>query len=156
MPGRLAITTSRQRLDALIVADNARFIPLGLLSDAEGIELLEHRLGKDRVGAEIAAAQDIVDLCGRLPLALAIAAARAVLHPTFPLASIAWYRACFGGAVSFCRRPPFPVVQMVWPDAGGRFLWQSGTDASYRQSRPQLWEQPAQHPKGVRADLSTG
>ncbi|MFC4031725.1 BTAD domain-containing putative transcriptional regulator [Streptomyces polygonati] len=87
--GCLAIITSRHRLDGLIVADNARFIPLGLLSRAEGVELLIRRLGEQRVTAERAAAEAIVDLCGRLPLALAIASARAVLHPTFPLASIA-------------------------------------------------------------------
>lgn len=87
--GCLAIITSRHRLDALIVADNARFIPLGLLTVSEGVELLIRRLGSERVTAEPVAAQDIVDLCGRLPLTLAIASARAVLHPTFSLASIA-------------------------------------------------------------------
>ncbi|WP_405591530.1 AfsR/SARP family transcriptional regulator [Streptomyces sp. NBC_01190] len=87
--GCLAIITSRHRLDGLIVADNARFIPLGLLTPAEGVELLVQRLGKERVTAELAAAQAIVDLCGRLPLALAIAGARAILHPTFSLAAIA-------------------------------------------------------------------
>ncbi|WP_329136871.1 tetratricopeptide repeat protein [Streptomyces sp. NBC_01476] len=87
--GCLAIITSRHRLDGLVVADNARFIPLGLLTRAEGVELLVRRLGADRVAAEPAAAEAIVDLCGRLPLALAIAGARAVLHPTFSLAAIA-------------------------------------------------------------------
>ncbi|MYS18983.1 DNA-binding transcriptional activator of the SARP family [Streptomyces sp. DvalAA-14] len=103
--GCLAIITSRHRLDGLIVADNARFIPLDLLSRAEGVELLVRRLGEDRVSAEPAAAEAIVDLCGRLPLALAIASARAVLHPTFSLAAIAAeLRENQGGLDAFATR----------------------------------------------------
>jgi tetratricopeptide (TPR) repeat protein len=85
----LTIITSRNRLDGLIVAEDARFVPLGLLTRAEGVEFLIRRVGKDRVLAELAAAEAIVDLCGRLPLALGLASARIVLRPTFPLASIA-------------------------------------------------------------------
>jgi tetratricopeptide (TPR) repeat protein len=71
------------------VAEDARFVPLGLLTEAEGIEFLIRRVGRDRVFAELPAAEAIVDLCGRLPLALGLASARAVLRPTFPLAAIA-------------------------------------------------------------------
>ncbi|MEV7404535.1 DUF4262 domain-containing protein [Streptomyces sp. NPDC091267] len=71
-------------------------------------------------------------------------------------ADLRWYRPFFGQAISFYRRPPFPVLQVVWPDAEGRFLWQPGTDARYRRSQPQLWLQPAQHPEGVWADLAAG
>jgi hypothetical protein len=88
-PGCLTIITSRNRLDGLIVAEDARFVPLGLLTRAEGVEFLIRRVGKDRVLAELAAAEAIVDLCGRLPLALGLASARIVLRPTFRLASIA-------------------------------------------------------------------
>jgi tetratricopeptide (TPR) repeat protein len=87
--GCLAIITSRHRLDGLVVTDDVRFIPLDLLTRAEGVQLLVRRLGDRRVAAEPEAAADIVDLCGRLPLALAIVGARAVAHPSFPLASIA-------------------------------------------------------------------
>jgi DNA-binding SARP family transcriptional activator len=88
-PGCLAIITSRHRLDGLVVAGHAHLLPLGLLTLAEGVELLLQRLGADRVSSERTAAESIVELCGRLPLALAIASARAVQHPTFSLTSIA-------------------------------------------------------------------
>lgn len=87
--GCLVVVTSRLRLDGLIVTDGAHSIPLGLPTQDEGIELLVRRIGEQRVRAELPAARAIVDLCGRLPLALAIVSARAVLNPAFPLASIA-------------------------------------------------------------------
>ena len=88
-PDCLTIITSRHRLHGLIVSHNARFIPLGLLTLREGVELLVRRLGEDRVRAELPSAEAIVELCGHLPLAVAIASARAVLQPSFPLAAIA-------------------------------------------------------------------
>lgn len=60
-----------------------------------------------------------------------------------------WYREFFGGAISFYQRPPFPVLQAVWPDADGRFLWQPGADKQYQQSQPQLWVKPTEHPPGI-------
>jgi DNA-binding SARP family transcriptional activator len=104
-PGCLTIITSRNRMDGLLVAEGARFVPLGLLTRAEGVEFLIRRVGKDRVYAELAAAEAIVDLCGRLPLALGLASARAVLRPTFPLASIAAeLRETQGGLDAFTSR----------------------------------------------------
>jgi hypothetical protein len=50
---------------------------------------LERRLGVGRVAAEPEAVEEIIRLCGRLPLALAIVAARAAAHSDFTLASIA-------------------------------------------------------------------
>ncbi|MER7719627.1 DUF4262 domain-containing protein [Streptomyces flaveolus] len=64
-------------------------------------------------------------------------------------ADLRWYREFFGGAISFYRRPPFPVLQAVWPDTDGRFPWQPGTPKQYRQSQPQLWLKPDEHPPGV-------
>ena len=40
-------------------------------------------------GEHLAAVKEIITLCGRLPLALAVVSARAVVNPAFPLASIA-------------------------------------------------------------------
>ncbi|MFE9248874.1 BTAD domain-containing putative transcriptional regulator [Streptomyces sp. NPDC007088] len=89
VPGCLTVVTSRRRLDGLAVTDNARVLPLHPMSRQEGLELLERRLGARRVGAEPPAAREVVDLCGRLPLALAVAATWALTHPDFPLASLA-------------------------------------------------------------------
>src|SRR5262249_3634921 len=42
-----------------------------------------------RVAAEPGPARELIGLCTRLPLALAVTAARAVAHPQFPLAALA-------------------------------------------------------------------
>ncbi|SNS96237.1 DNA-binding transcriptional activator of the SARP family [Streptosporangium subroseum] len=88
-PGCLAIVTSRNRLSGLVAAEGARSLTLGLLSDAEAHEFLTLRLDAERVAAEPLAVQEITTLCARLPLALSIAAARAVTQPDFSLAAIA-------------------------------------------------------------------
>lgn len=88
-PGCLAIVTSRRRLEGLAVTDNARLVTLDPMTRQEGLELLDRRLGTDRTRAEHAAAEEIVELCGGLPLALAVASTRALMQPQFPLASLA-------------------------------------------------------------------
>ncbi|WP_257042219.1 AfsR/SARP family transcriptional regulator [Streptomyces sp. TLI_55] len=88
-PGSVAVVTSRRRLEGLCVTDDARIITLDPMTRAEGLELLDRRLGTDRIRAEHAAAEEIVELCGGLPLALAVTSARALVQPRFPLASLA-------------------------------------------------------------------
>src|SRR5262249_51642734 len=60
-----------------------------LLTADDARDLLARRLGADRVAAEPHAADHIIAACARLPLALTIAAARAAISPSFPLAAIA-------------------------------------------------------------------
>ncbi|WP_243869928.1 AfsR/SARP family transcriptional regulator [Streptomyces liangshanensis] len=88
-PGCLAIVTSRNQLHGLIAADGARPVTLDLLTVAEAREFLARRLGADRLIEESEAAEEIIALCGRLPLALAIVSARAAVNPGFALSSIA-------------------------------------------------------------------
>ncbi|MGC0401036.1 DNA-binding SARP family transcriptional activator/tetratricopeptide (TPR) repeat protein [Streptomyces sp. SAI-126] len=88
-PGSLVIVTSRSRLSGLVAGHGAHPITLGVLSTEEAFELLTRRLGSARVDAEPEAVAAIADLCARLPLALAIVAARAAHHPHFRLAAIA-------------------------------------------------------------------
>jgi DNA-binding SARP family transcriptional activator len=88
-PGCLVLVTSRARLTGLAAADGATVLDLDLLDSREATELLARRLGRDRLAAEPATAGDLVELCGRLPLALAIAAAHAAARPAFPLAQLA-------------------------------------------------------------------
>ena len=87
-PGCLVIATSRNLLAGLAMAEGARLLTLNLPSLPTARETLERRLGVDRVAAEPEAAEEIIQRCGRLPLALAIVAARAAARPTFTLASI--------------------------------------------------------------------
>ena len=71
------VVTSRDQLTPLVVSEGARPLLLDLLSTQEGRELLEGRLGGERVAAHPEATDAIIAACARLPLALAIAAARA-------------------------------------------------------------------------------
>ncbi|MCX4578335.1 AAA family ATPase [Streptomyces sp. NBC_01571] len=87
-PGCLALVTSRNALPGL-VASGARPLPLDLPSAADARASLALRVGPERLAAEPAAAEEIVTCCGRLPLALAIVAARAVSRRDFPLAALA-------------------------------------------------------------------
>ncbi|MEU8577100.1 AfsR/SARP family transcriptional regulator [Streptomyces asoensis] len=92
MPGSstcLVIITSRTQLRGLVATHGARPITLGLLSREESREVLAGRVGGGRTAAEPAAVDEIIDLCGRLPLALAIVAAHAATQPDLPLASVA-------------------------------------------------------------------
>ncbi|WP_412515267.1 tetratricopeptide repeat protein [Actinomadura madurae] len=88
-PGCLTIVTSRDQLAGLVMTYGAHPITLGLLPPGEARRLLALRLGADRIAAEVEAADDIVDRCAGLPLALAIVAARAAIHPRHPLAALA-------------------------------------------------------------------
>jgi DNA-binding SARP family transcriptional activator/tetratricopeptide (TPR) repeat protein len=85
----LVLVTSRNQLTGLVAAESARPLVLDLLTGSEARELLARRLGRDRVSAEPAAVDTIVARCAGLPLALAIAAARAATHPALPLAAVA-------------------------------------------------------------------
>jgi DNA-binding SARP family transcriptional activator/tetratricopeptide (TPR) repeat protein len=88
-PGCLVVVTSRDQLTGLVATEGARPLTLELLSTAEARELIACRLGCERVAAEPDAVDDIVARCARLPLALAVAAARAATRPGFPLAVLA-------------------------------------------------------------------
>ncbi len=88
-PGCLVLVTSRARLTGLAAADGATVIDLDVLDRAEAHELLARRLGQVRLDADQATAGELVELCGRLPLALSITAARAAARPGFALAALA-------------------------------------------------------------------
>jgi DNA-binding SARP family transcriptional activator len=88
-PTCLVLVTSRNQLSGLVAADAAQHISLDLLTPDESGELLSRRLGSDRVAAEPGAVSEIVACCARLPLALAIVAARGAMHRSFALAALA-------------------------------------------------------------------
>ncbi|MFD7868630.1 BTAD domain-containing putative transcriptional regulator [Streptomyces sp. NPDC059783] len=87
--GCAVLVTGRGRLAGLAVTDGARLIRLDVLPREEAHELLVARLGADRIAAEPEAAAELIELCARLPLALAVTAARAVGRPGFALSAVA-------------------------------------------------------------------
>ncbi|MEV4655930.1 BTAD domain-containing putative transcriptional regulator [Micromonospora sp. NPDC049301] len=88
-PGCLVIVTSRSRLSTLLTMAGAHPLPVGLPSVDEARTALLGPLGARRVAADPAAIDAIIASCGRLPLALAVVAARAAGLPQMPAAQIA-------------------------------------------------------------------
>jgi DNA-binding SARP family transcriptional activator/tetratricopeptide (TPR) repeat protein len=101
-PGCMAVATSRNQLAGLVTTAGAYPMTLDLPSVEEARELLEHRLGAARVAAESSTVDEIVAMCARLPLALAIVATRAATQPGLPLAVLAAeLREAKGGLAEF-------------------------------------------------------
>ena len=74
-PGSAVLVTSQVRLGELAM-DGARLIPVKPLDAQGGLTLLKDRCGEEAVEAEPEAAKRLVELCGGLPVALQIVAAR--------------------------------------------------------------------------------
>ncbi|MEH0468681.1 BTAD domain-containing putative transcriptional regulator [Streptomyces sp. B21-097] len=87
-PGCLALVTSRRALPGLVVA-GGRALSLAPFSMEDARASLVARIGAERSAAEPGAVDEIVARCGRLPLALAAVAARAVGRRDFPLVALA-------------------------------------------------------------------
>ncbi|MGW6016131.1 BTAD domain-containing putative transcriptional regulator [Streptomyces sp. NPDC055210] len=101
-PGCQVIVTSRDQMAGLVAVEGAHPIPLGILSDQESHHLLARRLGDHRTVAEPEAIAEIVRLCWRLPLALAVIAGRATTRPALSLsAMVAELRESTGGLDAF-------------------------------------------------------
>jgi DNA-binding SARP family transcriptional activator/tetratricopeptide (TPR) repeat protein len=88
-PGCLVVVTSRNEMTGLVAAQGAVPLTLDVLSSAEAREMLSRRLGQDRAAAEPEAAEEIIEECAHLPLALSIAVGRAAGRPKRPLAELA-------------------------------------------------------------------
>ncbi|MFI1373554.1 ATP-binding protein [Streptomyces longwoodensis] len=85
----VTVVTSRHRLPGLIVSDSARPVAVDVLAPPDGTALLARVLGARRVHAEPAAALRLAELCGGLPLALRVVAARLAGRPDWSLDSMA-------------------------------------------------------------------
>jgi DNA-binding SARP family transcriptional activator len=83
----VAVVTSRNRLTGLAIA-GARMVTVQLPPLDDARDSLRARLADRRVDAEPAAADAIIAACARLPLAIAVVAARAHDHPRSALAGI--------------------------------------------------------------------
>jgi DNA-binding SARP family transcriptional activator/tetratricopeptide (TPR) repeat protein len=82
-PGCLVLVTSRQRLTGL---DNAHPVSLDVLSTDDALTLFARASGADE-GTDVLG--EIVELCGRLPLAIRIAAVRMRARPHWTAAHLA-------------------------------------------------------------------
>jgi DNA-binding SARP family transcriptional activator/transcriptional regulator with XRE-family HTH domain len=88
-PGCLVLVTSRHQLTGLSAAEGAQLLTLDVLTGDDASALLIARIGADRAAGDPAAVAEIAALCGHLPLALAVTAARAAVRPRFTMAALA-------------------------------------------------------------------
>jgi tetratricopeptide (TPR) repeat protein len=87
-PHSLVLVTSRHQLLGLM-AEGAQAVSVDALDRAGGIDLLTDAIGPQRVADEPVAAQRLVELCGGLPIALCVVAARAIARPGRSLSRMA-------------------------------------------------------------------
>jgi DNA-binding SARP family transcriptional activator len=85
--GCLVLVTSRDQLAGLVAQQGARRLPLDPLTPAEANALLARVLGDKRIRTEPTATAELVQACGRLPLALRTAAAELACQPRRSIAS---------------------------------------------------------------------
>ncbi|NUT50651.1 MAG: transcriptional regulator, partial [Saccharothrix sp.] len=83
------LITSRHRLTGLSVTHGVPTLALDVLTDAEARDLLTGHLSGQRAHEEPDAVARLLRWCAGLPLAVGIVAARAAVHPDFPLAALA-------------------------------------------------------------------
>lgn len=99
-PGCMAVVTSRRILGDLIVTKDATSLTVEVMSPSEAHMLLAARLGTGPAGTSPADPADpadqalrlhgeLIELCGGLPLALCIVAARILAHPRWPATAVA-------------------------------------------------------------------
>jgi Bacterial transcriptional activator domain/NB-ARC domain len=81
-----AVLTSRRQLGALIGPVR---LPVPVLTRQDAISLLARITSPTRTDAEPTAADQVVSLCGHLPLAVRVAGARLAVHPEWTVADLA-------------------------------------------------------------------
>jgi tetratricopeptide (TPR) repeat protein len=85
-PGCLVLVTSRRRFSGL---DHTRTVSLDTLPIPDAVTLLANIVGEGRLADQPPELQvELVELCGRLPLAIRIAARRLQSHPTWRVSDL--------------------------------------------------------------------
>lgn len=84
-PRCAVLITSRTRLSGL---EGAQLVDLDVFDPFQAVELLGKVVGVQRVSAEPEAATEIARLCGRLPLAVRVAAAKLAARPHWSLGKL--------------------------------------------------------------------
>ena len=79
--GCLTIATSRNQLAALAATEGASLVSLDVWTQEEALAALAARIGEERCRAEPEAAAELVELCGYLPLAIAVVGAQLSAAP---------------------------------------------------------------------------
>lgn len=134
-PASTTVVTSRSRLIGL-VPDGARLVEVALLPPADSMELLARTVGPDRIDRERAGAEQLAAICGGLPIALCVAAARLAGRPRLTLRRLVGALAEETGRLDALAVRDGPSVQATF-------------DVSYRALQPiaaALYRRIALHP----------
>ena len=83
------VVTSRSFLGGLVATEGAYRLAVSPMTTAEAQDLLSAMIGPDRAGADGRATFSLISACGRLPLALRVAAAQLVGDPGRSVAGLA-------------------------------------------------------------------
>jgi tetratricopeptide (TPR) repeat protein/transcriptional regulator with XRE-family HTH domain len=116
LPGSLTcrvVVTSRNLLAGLAALDAAHPLRLDVLSEADAWDLLEQRLGAERLHADDGAVYQVIKASAYLPLALTIVAARAALRPDLAIADIAAELTADPGLDAFSVGEPAADIRAV-------------------------------------------
>jgi tetratricopeptide (TPR) repeat protein len=84
-PTCVVVVTSRSRLSGLAIRNGATLVSVDTLSTEDALLLLRRVVGEERVGSDLAVARRLVQLCGRLPLAIRVVGERIGSNPDGPL-----------------------------------------------------------------------
>ncbi|MCA1676700.1 MAG: SARP family transcriptional regulator, partial [Actinobacteria bacterium] len=84
--GSLIIITSRRKLSTL---EHIRSVHLDPLPPDDAFDLLTHLVGPERIDQQVGAAENVVELAGRLPLAIRLVAGRLLTHPRWQVEYLA-------------------------------------------------------------------
>ncbi|GAA2274445.1 BTAD domain-containing putative transcriptional regulator [Glycomyces scopariae] len=87
-PGCFTLVASRDRLGGLVAATAAHPLPVEPVPPADARQMFMRRIGPDRAARERAAFDVLVQRCSGLPLALAVASARAATAAHLPLSDL--------------------------------------------------------------------
>jgi len=83
--GTLVLISSRRRMASL---EGAVPLPLDLMPETDAVSLFGQIIGSDRAAAEAEHVSAVIELCGHLPLAIQIAAARLRDRPSWAVADV--------------------------------------------------------------------
>jgi DNA-binding SARP family transcriptional activator len=122
------LVTSRVRLDGLVARTGAKMLTLGTLGPDAADEVIEHMAGTPAHGTEREQRRRLARLCGYLPLALRIAAARLAGNPQWTVEDLV--------TELTDERSRLGALDLEEADTSVR----AALDVTYRSLRPELAE----------------
>lgn len=123
-PDSVLVVTSRWRLGGLAL-DGGQLVAVDMLDERSAIKLLSLVIGREKVELEPAPARQLVQLCGGLPIALRVAAARLSTRPRWSISRV----------VGTLADEQHRLASLA---VSGEISVQSSLDLSYRELRPEV------------------